>query len=718
MLRHLKNLKGVLPFKNEDGESLFRVDGKFIDKVIIVRTDKPEKEDFKVPPELFLSDDKDVWFQVINGDTFKSVITSPKFELSIFSEEESKETKENNEEGEEDFAKWDRKYINDLPDAAFAVILPGGEKDEEGKTVPRSLRKLPHHNENVKTGKEHDTVDLPHLRNALARAPQMKVEQKYIDAAIKHLNAHAKALGIGEAGEETKKKEKDSEEYQNEYKFPGDITKPLRIDAEYVDYVVFEPVSAPEGEEETKVDNQEEGSPDEGAKTVKTIKTKIKIGSDIFKYMIIVPKGFSEEYSMPKYKFPYPVMKAKYKDVKFGLDTIDTVKIGPVEIFAVGTWKGKTFTEDDLIEMKENFYKLKNELSPPLKLGHNEEQILLKQSGFIMDGKPAAGWVTDLEVEDGKLLAYFDYVPETIKKIIDNKGYRFVSSEIFSEYVDIGGNKHKNVLKAVSLLGEELPACKSLKEVAALYGTSTEMARETLVPNKFSEENFATLDVYSFGALGAKIKLEELKGGWDRNIFWLFMEQIEKILDDDEFDDVAKKEQIRKLKDEFKTEVDRMVEDIVATFSEGGVNKEPIIQFSDIFIKLADKYSELKLEYKNVSEKYKTLVRQNFEKDVDNTIEDLVKQGKLPPAGRKKLKSLMFSLQNVKCFVDESKSAIDLLKEVLDVIPKNSVVNFNETGKTNKDEFLSEDAKIEKYAKDIAVRIRKAIEEEKKKNKV
>ena len=69
-------------------------------------------------------------------------------------------------------AKWDRKYINDLPDAAFAVIMPGGKKDKEGKTVPRSLRMLPHHNDKVKSPDENSSVDIPHLRNALARVNQ------------------------------------------------------------------------------------------------------------------------------------------------------------------------------------------------------------------------------------------------------------------------------------------------------------------------------------------------------------------------------------------------------------------------------------------------------------------------------------------------------------------------------------------------------------------
>lgn len=62
-------------------------------------------------------------------------------------------------------AVWTTRYINDLPDDAFLYIEPGGEKDEEGKTVPRSLRHFPYKDANGK-------VDLPHLRNAIARIPQ------------------------------------------------------------------------------------------------------------------------------------------------------------------------------------------------------------------------------------------------------------------------------------------------------------------------------------------------------------------------------------------------------------------------------------------------------------------------------------------------------------------------------------------------------------------
>lgn len=81
---------------------------------------------------------------------------------------------------------WTRKYINDLPDSAFAYIEQGGEKDDDGKTVPRSLRHFPYRNKN-------GTVDIAHLRNALARAPQ----SPHGDKALPALEKAAKAAGIG-----------------------------------------------------------------------------------------------------------------------------------------------------------------------------------------------------------------------------------------------------------------------------------------------------------------------------------------------------------------------------------------------------------------------------------------------------------------------------------------------------------------------------------------
>jgi len=91
-------------------------------------------------------------------------------------------------------AVWTRSRIDDLPDSAFAIILPGGKK-EDGKTAPRSLRKFPHH-------RADGSLDLPHLRNANARLPQSDLSAAQKAGAGAHLNKHKKQAGIGAAGEE------------------------------------------------------------------------------------------------------------------------------------------------------------------------------------------------------------------------------------------------------------------------------------------------------------------------------------------------------------------------------------------------------------------------------------------------------------------------------------------------------------------------------------
>lgn len=87
-------------------------------------------------------------------------------------------------------AEWTTAYVNDLPDSAFATIESGGKKDGEGKTVPRSLRRYPHHN-------AQGALDLPHLRNALSRVNQDATTSQ----GKGHLMSHAKSAGIGQFSE-------------------------------------------------------------------------------------------------------------------------------------------------------------------------------------------------------------------------------------------------------------------------------------------------------------------------------------------------------------------------------------------------------------------------------------------------------------------------------------------------------------------------------------
>jgi HK97 family phage prohead protease len=83
---------------------------------------------------------------------------------------------EDSGDGEEEKAVWSTAYMNDLPDSAFLYIAPGGSKDSEGKTTPRSLRYFPVRDAN-------GAVDQVHVRNALSRIPQSNLSQSIKDSA-------------------------------------------------------------------------------------------------------------------------------------------------------------------------------------------------------------------------------------------------------------------------------------------------------------------------------------------------------------------------------------------------------------------------------------------------------------------------------------------------------------------------------------------------------
>jgi len=75
------------------------------------------------------------------------------------------------------------KEKNNLPDSAFAIVLPGGKKDKSGKTEPRSLRKFPIH-------------DAEHVRNALARLPKSNLTPAQKASALKKIKAAAKKFDV------------------------------------------------------------------------------------------------------------------------------------------------------------------------------------------------------------------------------------------------------------------------------------------------------------------------------------------------------------------------------------------------------------------------------------------------------------------------------------------------------------------------------------------
>ena len=191
-------------------------------------------------------------------------------------------------------------------------------------------------------------------------------------------------------------------------------------------------------------------------------------------------------------------VKKSYKQDTEGnwvkLDELETVDIENVEILAVGKWNGvpstKEYTKKDLDELVRSFKALSSDeklnYEPPLKLGHDEHQKLLQKDGY-----PAAGWVKALKRIGNKLVASFGEVPKKIGDIIKAGGYKKVSSEIYHDYA-MGDYKFPLVLKAVALLGGDIPAVKTIADIQAQY----------------SQEDGVELVIYEFGE--QSVSLEEI----------------------------------------------------------------------------------------------------------------------------------------------------------------------------------------------------------------
>ncbi len=159
---------------------------------------------------------------------------------------------------------------------------------------------------------------------------------------------------------------------------------------------------------------------------------------------------------------------AQLADGELDLRTLaEALTLEDVEILRTGTWNGDVYTVTDLNDMVAAFGNVGFE--PPVKLGHSEDQKILQE-----DGLPAAGWVTKLEVVGDTLLATLRDVPRKVAELIQRGAYKQRSAEVFFNYRGAGdGRTHPRVLRALSLLGADIPAVKGLSPLdsyLSLYG--------------------------------------------------------------------------------------------------------------------------------------------------------------------------------------------------------------------------------------------------------
>ena len=120
-----------------------------------------------------------------------------------------------------------------------------------------------------------------------------------------------------------------------------------------------------------------------------------------------------------------------------------------IEIFKTGTHNGDVYTEKDLDDMVLAFKDL--DYRPALKIGHTKDQ----------PGAPAYGWIQNVARDGDKLRADFTDLHDSVVDAIRNKSYDRCSSEIYFN-LKRGGKDYRRALKAVALLGAEVPAVANL----------------------------------------------------------------------------------------------------------------------------------------------------------------------------------------------------------------------------------------------------------------
>lgn len=137
-----------------------------------------------------------------------------------------------------------------------------------------------------------------------------------------------------------------------------------------------------------------------------------------------------------------------------------------VPIFASGTWNNDPYTDADLDAMVQAFAQVG--FRPPVKLGHDERQPMAGS-----DAMPALGWVNRVYRVGSTLYADLVHLPRRVYEAVKRKAYDRVSAEVFWNYTE-SGKSFPRVLKALALLGAEIPAVTSLDALASLYGGTGE----------------------------------------------------------------------------------------------------------------------------------------------------------------------------------------------------------------------------------------------------
>lgn len=155
----------------------------------------------------------------------------------------------------------------------------------------------------------------------------------------------------------------------------------------------------------------------------------------------------------------FNVFLSPARAISFSEHNEEARKIYGMEIFAPGTYRGISFTDNDIREIAQNFSKLKQEvgLDVPLKVDHTDE------------AEAIIGWITDVYEKENRLYADAEITePVAYEKIVRGT-WKKVSCEIYLDFTDEDGKSYGKALRAVAIVAH--PQVKKIRglEVARFF---------------------------------------------------------------------------------------------------------------------------------------------------------------------------------------------------------------------------------------------------------
>jgi hypothetical protein len=174
----------------------------------------------------------------------------------------------------------------------------------------------------------------------------------------------------------------------------------------------------------------------------------------------------------------YRRLKEEPPDSLKSMAELETEDLEGVEILASGgpymgsgsVSGGDYYANADLEKIANANNELADEVRPVNKVGHSSKQRLLRNSGFVDDDEqPAAGWLHNFRLAEGKLVADVKAVPKKLAGLIRSGAFRTRSVELRAMTSQKTQKRYDAVVTGLAWLGAKAPAVRTLDDIHALY---------------------------------------------------------------------------------------------------------------------------------------------------------------------------------------------------------------------------------------------------------